>query len=98
MNTFNVIIEDFNNKKFIPYDIMPYLRKQYKEGNKKLKLKSEFEKFIRDESMYQFWGRCEYEIMVEAWPCKDHSEKIDVFDQIMMNIDVIAKLLMEDVK
>ena len=28
----------------------------------------EFKKFVKDESQYQFWSRCEYEIILGPWP------------------------------
>ena len=31
MNKFNVIIYDFNGKKFTTYDVLPYLRNAYEE-------------------------------------------------------------------
>ena len=54
--------------------------------------------FVKDESMYQFWSRCEYEIILVDWPCQQISKKIDVHQQIMMNIDIVTNLLMEIVK
>lgn len=59
----------------------------------------EFKTFVKDESQYQFWSRCEYEIILSDWPPSNPpiEEKWDVFDQIMMNHDIVTKLLMEDV-
>jgi len=28
----------------------------------------EFKRFVDKKSMYQFWSRCEYEVIVSAWP------------------------------
>lgn len=97
MNVFNVINYDFNKNKFETYDVLPYLRDCYKEKENKPKSFSEFKEFIEKEAMYQFWARCEYEIILIDWPCKKHSEKWDVYKQIMMNIDIITELLMKDV-
>lgn len=59
----------------------------------------EFREFVNDESRYQFWSRCEYEIILSDWPPSNPpiEEKWDVYDQIVMNIDLVTKLLMEDV-
>ena len=57
----------------------------------------EFKDFVKKESQYQFWARCEYEIILVDWPCQRHEEKWDVYDQIMMNLDIITKLLMESI-
>lgn len=125
MNKFNVIIYDFNSKKFTTYDVLPYLRKTYeervvrhKELLKKIKRSkkldesilddkynkvpvtfNDFKEFVKSESQYQFWSRCEYEIILSDWPPSNPpiEEKWDVFDQIMMNHDIVTKLLMEDV-
>ena len=125
MNKFNVILYDFNGKKFVSYDVMPYLRNAYKERLdrhkelvKKIKRSKkldesiledkynklpvtfeEFKTFVKDESQYQYWSRCEYEIILSDWPPSKPpiEEKWDVYDQIMMNHDIVTRLLMEDV-
>lgn len=106
MNKFYVINWDVNKKKFAPYDIMPYLRSTYDDYKKRKdneyfklpKTKEEFKKFVDKELMYQFWGRCEYEIILVDWPCQTKEEKIDIYQQCKLNIDIIVNLLMEDVK
>lgn len=119
MKEFNVISYDFNSKEFVPYNIIPYLISQYKMKRDKPKTFDEFKEFVRNESMYRWWSRCEYEILLSPWPYtpspsekakeednveawKEHWEKhlnecqkIDVFHQIRMNIDVITALVMD---
>lgn len=56
----------------------------------------EFKKFVQQESQYQFWSRCEYEIILVDWPCQKTEEKWDVYDQIMMNLDIITQIVMEE--
>lgn len=55
----------------------------------------EFKKFILDKCMYQFWARCEYECIISGWPVKRNEVKIDAYEQIKANIDVIVPLFME---
>lgn len=103
MRTFSVIIYDPNHKKFVPYNVIPYFVRAYKELKEKKYKKvpktfEEFKKFVRDEGMYQFWSRCEYEIILVDWPCQKTEEKWDVFEQIMMNIDIITNIVMEECK
>lgn len=98
MNKFNVIIYNFNRKKFESYDIMPYLRDTYKASKKHLRKFEDFKDFVNKELMYQFWARCQYELVLTSWPCKDSEEKWDIYDQTKMNIDLITNLLMEDVR
>lgn len=97
---YNVILWDINKREFIPYDIFPYLRKAYqeaKERNEEPKTFEEFKEFIRKESMYMWWSRCQYEILISDWPTQSKTEKIDVHYQVMMNIDIITKLFMEEI-
>ena len=74
---FNVLLRDFNKKKPIPYDVLPYFRREWKERpynwdkdykNVPVKTKEELKKWIEDRSQYQFWSRCEYEFLIAKWP------------------------------
>ena len=96
MKEFNVIIWDINRGKFIPYDIMPYLRKVYSEARVKPKTLNEFIRFVDDEAKYQWWARCEYEIIITGWPQQKREVKVDIWSQIEMNIDVIVGILMDE--
>ena len=58
---------------------------------------NEFKKFVQDESQYQFWSRCEYEIILVDWPCQKTEEKWDVHDQIMMNLDIVTQLVIDSI-
>lgn len=53
----------------------------------------EFKDFVKNESQYQFWARCEYEIILEDWPCQKTSEKWDVHRQVMMNLDTVTNIV-----
>lgn len=97
MKQFNVIRSDFNTNKFVPYDVIPYLVDCYEKARTKPTNFDEFKEFIRKESMYQWWSRCEYEIVLQSWPPGHNEEKIDVYYQVMMNIDRITEIVMEEV-
>lgn len=118
--SFNVIIHDFNSGKFEPYDIIPHLINCYNKKSNKPKTFDEFKEFIKNESLYQWWARCEYEIILGPWPYttspsedyrkrgendieawKEHwkkhlkeCKKIDVHNQVMMNLDIITEIFM----
>lgn len=96
MIDFNVICED--NGKVIPYNIMPYLIDRYKGKKNKPKTFDEFKEFIKSESLYQWWARCEYEIIITDWPSRRVEEKWDIHKQVLMNIDIITEILMKNVK
>ena len=101
---FYVINEDINRNKFCHYDVIPYLIREYEKlkNEKKRREKlpetfEEFKEFVKDESQYQFWSRCEYEIVLSPWVSRTPQEKIDVYWQIMMNHDIVTRIFMENV-
>ena len=98
MKEFNVIIWDINRGKFLPYDVMPYLRKFYSEARVKPKTLNEFIRFVDSEAKYQWWARCEYEVILSDYPRQEVSEKIDVYQQIKINIDVVTMIVMNELK
>ena len=48
--------------------------------------------------MYQWWSRCEYEIIISDWPPSGKEEKWDVYKQIEMNLDLITRVLEKEIK
>lgn len=96
VTNFYVIREE--NGKFKPYDVIPYLKNQYKETKKdRPKTLEEFKDFIKRWSRYMWWARCEYEIILSDWPCEKNQEKWDIHKQVMMNLDIIAEILKNSV-
>lgn len=103
MKNFNVIWQDFNTKTIEPYDIMPYFIDEYKKDKKEKskelpKTFSEFKTWIERKSGYMYWSRCQYEIIICGWPNMNTQEKWDIHRQIMMNIDIVAEILMDNIK
>lgn len=98
-NKFNVIIDDWNSKEFKAYDVMEYLESCYKREKAKDRPKTfdEFKEFVTRKSMYMYFARCEYEIVLKAWCSRSKEKKIDVYWQIKNNIDLVTRLLMENV-
>ena len=97
---FNVINFEFNSKKFESYDVMPYLINCYKNVKRKKecpKTFEDFKKFVESKSMYMYWSRCEYEIILSDWPGQNINKKIDIHEQLMMNIDTVTDILMKNV-
>ena len=110
-NKFNVLTWNFNRDELEYYDILPYFRDCYNkvvEFNKKNKSNNnsdwwkapktldEFKEFIEQKSQHQFWSRCEYEMICHGWPVQKKEHKLDVHEQIMMNIDIIAEILCKE--
>ena len=104
---FNVLLWNVNSDRIEHYDILPYFRERLKE-RKKTKSKKmrelfpipetldEYMEFVKRESRYQFWARCEYEMICHGWPVAKNNHKLDIHEQVMMNLDVIAGILMEE--
>lgn len=105
---FNVLEYNWNRRENVAYDVMPYFRNNWKSKNfnfdkDKVKDRKTLKEWIERCSRYMFWARCEYEFLMAPWPyrddtLKDDMKKIDVHEQIMMNIDVITELLFNEFK
>ena len=82
-----------NENKIWDYDVLEYREEQIKKLKKKCVSKEEFAKELRKELFWQYWGRCEYEVIIEIdennriwlkpWVgCRNPDEvKIDVTDE-----------------
>lgn len=94
MKKFNVLIWDFNSDSLKYYDVLPYFRNCYKElkSNKPATLE-EFKEFIKGKSAHMFWSRCEWEMICHGWPIRKNDYKLDVHEQVKMNIDIITEIL-----
>lgn len=98
-NYFNVIIYNINTCQFELYNVIPYFTQKYKNLKKnKPKTFNDFKKFIKREGMYMFWSRCEYEIIISDWPPSGKEKKIDVWEQINNNLDLITVILMYSIQ
>lgn len=106
MVEYRVITWDFSTDRVEHYNIMPYLYRRLEEKRKKKQITLEdltlerLKEFIDNESKYQFWARCEYEVILSSWPPRENGRKhkMDVYEQIHMNLDNIAKLMYDDLQ
>lgn len=98
MTEFNVLQWDFNESTPTPYNVLPYFRERYKSAKKADRpvTKKQWKEFITRWGKYMYWSRCEYEIIIKQWPPTDKSCKIDVWQQIEYNLDLIAEILMKE--
>ena len=96
--SFYVLNWDFNSDNLVEYDILPYFRECYNNLNKNKRPETidEWKEFVKNKGMYQYWSRCEYEIIITGWPQQKRKVKVDVWKQIKMNIDVIVDILMTE--
>ena len=62
--------------------------------------KEQLKNFIISHFAYHYRCKCEWEFIVCDWPPRDNprEKKIDAFQQLMLNIDLITDLVWEDVE
>ncbi len=93
----NVLLFDINTDKIKFYNILyGYNEDIYKEFKKgKINNIEELKNFLTIIFMHQYWSRYEYEIAVGRLYSKYPEEfvKIDVWEQISMNLDRIAEYI-----
>lgn len=82
----------------------------FEDANRCPLTREEFVLFVKRVCKHQFWSRCQYEWLMIGWPpgktdtledCKkiiNSSIKVDAFDQIEMNLSIIADIFKENVK
>lgn len=91
----NVYIADVNQNRIDVYNIFQHssfvedCKKVIEESN----TKDEFGEGIQRCLMYYFWSKCEWEIVLSDFPPyeKFKKEKIDVYDQVMLNWNVFIE-------
>jgi hypothetical protein len=92
----NVYVDDINARRIKQFNIFNHY--SFNEGVKKAykKYKNDFAAFaegVRRELQYYFWSKCEWEIVLSDFPPSDRfqKEKIDVYDQVMLNWDIFIQ-------
>lgn len=45
-----------------------------------------------------YWSRREYEVILAGWPNTDNQKKIDIYDQIVMNLDTVVEIFAQNIK
>lgn len=93
-----VYCEDVNRRVIEPYNIFRhggFLGDCRKEIEKHRDDKRGFSIEVQRWLKYYFWAKCEWEIILSSWPKDDRAkkEKIDVYDQVMLNFDVFIDYL-----
>lgn len=91
----NVIYGNFNSKIIETHNVFNhygFLEDCRKAAKKYKNDRDGFLKEVRNSLMYYYWAKCEWEVIVSHWPQSDRmrDEKVDVYDQVMMNWDVFS--------
>lgn len=96
----NVYFHNFNKNEIEVYNIFDHSCFTYeiKQAVKKYKDKDSFIDKLKSELRYYFWSKCEWEVIISPWIGRKEScnEKIDVFDQVMMNWNIFADYVWEN--
>lgn len=103
---FNVLEYNFNTRQISFFNVLPYFEDCWEEGRfekDKVQNKEELKKWIERASSYQYWSRCQYEFLMAPWPYNEATltselRKIDVHQQIMININLITDILSKKFK
>lgn len=91
-----VFAENFNGKRIEEYDIFEHY--SFAEDVKKAyrKYRNDFDAFsekVRGLLFYYFRSKCEWEVIVGAWPPSERvpERKVDVYEQVILNWDVFIE-------
>ena len=90
--TWYVLYENYNAREFDTFNIFDHWAFRndcYKIAHSKDMTKEKFAEEVRRKLMYYFWSKCEWEVIVSAWPPSERvrDKKLDVYTQVMMNYD-----------
>lgn len=82
-----------SKKKFIIYDdkISKY---------RSVKSRNDLKIFILSHFRYSYWAKCEWEFIASDWPPirNNKDKKVDVFQQLEPNVDLITDIVWEQIK
>ena len=94
---YNVLRYDWNEKKVVNCNVLKRLdleeiRKRIL--TKKIKNYEELKEYLKREFMYYFWSKAECEVLIGDLSFREETfEKIDMWRQIEMNLDLIVKYI-----
>ena len=95
-----VYLANINSKRIVKYDIFTHYSfyKSLKTHIKEFTEKESFSEWLRRDTMYYFWAKCEYEIILTCNPewNKFKKEVIDVYDQLQLNWNKFVDYIWEN--
>ena len=96
MKKFNVMMLKYDRME--PYDVIPSFVRWWEELEKPIKDESQLRDWLKCRASYMYWSKCEWEMILSDWPCEKNRQKIDVYEQIMMNFDLFVEVFKDCVK
>lgn len=103
--SWQVLIHDFNTHTIIPYDILAHRELLIKKFKKLHSTKEAFAEALRKDFMYQYWSRCEYEMLLYIgnnrvylmpWVGDLIGDKLDITDNTLLDWPTFAKHLLSN--
>ena len=106
MLEYNVWTYNINKRKMEQYNIFNHgsfirkIKNIFLENDNLFFSIEDFSLQLKRETMYYFWAKAEWEIVIQPWcGCRDvekTAQKIDVFDQLMMNWNIFVKYIWDN--
>lgn len=98
MLTWNVYTSNFNGRRIEKHNVFDhggFLEDCRKAAKKCKDDRDAFSEAVQRSLMYYYWSKCEWEVLIRHWPPheQDKEEKVDVYDQVMMNWDHFMEYL-----
>lgn len=109
MLEWNVYVENFNGRKIEKHNVFNHwsLMEDLRKDAKKLHVRERpeekewFLERLRRHIQYYYWSKCEWEIIITSWPpdkMNFKDEKVDVYDQVMLNWDKFSEYVWQNRK
>ena len=95
-----VLGHDFNSDQIIQFNIFNSANfdKWLNVALKKYETYEKFREDLRSALLYAFYSKAEYEIICKGLvSIKDNEFKIDVYGQVLPNLDILAKYILTEV-
>lgn len=105
--TWNVYVYNFNKRcietrnilgkdSVIISNVLEKAKSEYKENVPDY---DKFKEEVRNIVMYYYWAKCEWEVIISAWPPNENAkeEKVDVYSQVMLNFDVFYNYIYNNI-
>ena len=105
MLVWNVYFEDFNRNEIIVRNVFElsstFIENCQKNYKKNKDNKEVFLEELKHHLMYSYWSKCEYEVIISAWPpSPPHKKpceiKVDIYDQVMLNWNLFSEYVWEN--
>ncbi len=95
-----VFMDNRNSKTIEPFNVFRHrsFREDCVKAVKESENISEFKNRVCREIKYYFWAKCEFEIILSSWPNASYDVKVDISDQLLMNIDRFADYVWNTIK